>query len=318
VTDDALTGLAGALGAEETDERVAQGRAIARSRLDETRRRPVPRSRRRARRAWLVPAVALLVVLAGGAAIAQTTGLVDQVLGSDEPITDRIGSLDDPGAPGLTDTELEQVFDQGSMKRSVGDRMNGDDGVVGATIVDDRGGLRVSLVRTERRGVCVVLSDGSPGSWSPSGTACIGFPPGWPVNEGRSSPHAGVAVYYGVLADGVQRVRFHVDGRVVDPVVENGTYLYWPRANVQPTAIDAVLEDGTVIRRDLTVQERTFAELSARMGMASRCADGVAATVAEYNRRREACNERYLADVRSFAAAKPFIVTAANRTSAPS
>ena len=37
------------------------------------------------------------------------------------------------------------------------------------------------------------------------------------------------------------------DGEVVEPVVANDTYLYWPRENVAPTAIDAVLEDGTVL-----------------------------------------------------------------------
>ncbi len=263
--------LAAALAVEEDDERVAAGRAIAWARIEDAMRELSGR-RRRGRRVWIVPAIAALVVLGGGAAIAQTTGLADRLLGTTDPEpAGRIKALDDANAPGLTDAELEEVFDQGSMRESVGDRLKSDDGVIGATIVDDRGGLRLGLVRTERNGVCSILSEQRGGRWEPNLTACIGFPPGWPVNEGRSTPHAGTTLYYGVLADGVETVRFHVDGEVIEPVVANGTYMYWPRERVEPTAIDAVLEDGTVLRRDLVNDARMWEQSRAQAEFMSNC-----------------------------------------------
>ena len=304
--------LALALGADEDEARIAEGRRIVKARMDAELRQPVSlRRRSRRRRAWLVPAVAAFVVVGGGAAIAQTTGLADRLLETveSEP-AGRIDALEDPSAPGMTDEELEAIFDQGRMREAVGDRVPGDDGVVGATVVDDRGGLRVSLVRTERDQVCMVLAEGGPSAWSSSSTACIGFPSGWPVSEGSSTPHSGTTAYYGVLANGVDSVRFHLaGGDVIEPIVANGTYLYWPRERVEPTAIDAVLVDGTVIRRDLTVEARSFAEFVARRRMASRCAEGSFATVAEHNRKIDACNRKHMLDDARFEPAKPFVVT---------
>jgi hypothetical protein len=303
--------LAIALGANEDDDRVDAGRAIVRARLDDAMSRPVAARRpRRRRRAWFVPAIAAIVVLGGGAAIAQTTGLADRLLGTtDQEPAGRIDALEDASAPGMTDAELEEVFDQGSMRDSVGDRLKGDDGVIGATIVDDRGGLRLSLVRTERNGVCSILSERRGGAWEPNSTACIGFPPGWPVNEGRSQG-PGRTVWYGVFADGVTSVRFQLPGGTfVEPVVANGTYIYWPRKPVDPIAIDAVLDDGTVIRRDLTVEEHNFSEWSARMGMVVRCVGDDAGSDEEFQRRRIACRARHLPHPEQFEPAKPYVLT---------
>ncbi len=250
---DLLDELADALGANEDERRVDEGRATARTRLHDARLQPAVRRRpRRARRAWLVPAVAALVVLGGGAALAATTDFAQRILGSNAPAVDRIGVLQKDG-PTMTMEELRMLFDREEVRRHIGERIMGDRGQ--RVVEDER--IRIGAVATSTGGVCMVVSEWDDGSsWPTSGwhggsAGCGAFTDGWPLMDASGARGSGgFSFSYGLVADGVASVRFEADGRTYDAVMGRSGYLWRHPEGVRPTAIEVILEDGTIVRRE--------------------------------------------------------------------
>lgn len=250
--DDALEAL---LGGRDTPMSSERGRSVAERRLDQAFVGRAPRiKRRRVARPRLAVALACGLVLVSGVAVAATTGLADRVLGSTAPAGDRIQVLRDDPRPAATQDEVMESFRAATVKEDIGDRLRYE--LSPPLVQDDR--ARLSARRTANGDVCTSLygyaslTPSEPAEWRPAGAGCGAFQDGWPLMESIGSNTFAGSLSYGLVADGVAKVRFVVDGETLDAKMGDGAFLWRNPRESKPSDIEAVLEDGTIVRRDLT------------------------------------------------------------------
>ena len=234
-----------------------RGRALAARRLDEVIDERTPRARRRRiARPRLAITLACGFVLVSGVAVAATTDLAQRILESKEPAAERIRAVRRDPRPDMTQNELVAAFRRSFENRHGSERGQAE---LGPTLVgDDR--ARLSARRTAEGGVCIALErrmmrpPGTPEEWHLDVTACGTFEEGWPIwgviNSG-STKHAD-PVWYGLVADGVKQVRFIVDGTTFNAKMGVGSYMWRNPSRSRPSDEEAVLDDGTVVRRDIS------------------------------------------------------------------
>jgi hypothetical protein len=243
------------LGGRDTPTNADRGRAIAEQRLDQAIARRAPRlRRRRLARPPLAIAFAAALVLVSGVAVAATTDWADRILGSTGAAADRIEVVREDPRPDMTQDELMEMFRRSSVREHIGDRL---DGELSAPLVQDAR-ARLSARRTANGDVCTALylymsySPDEPASWRPGAASCGTFRDGWPLMEGIGARNEVGTMSYGLVADGVAQVRFLVDGKTLDATMGEGAFLWRHPDGAKPTDIEAVLDDGTVVRQDLT------------------------------------------------------------------
>ena len=243
------------LGGRDTRAATEHGHALAERRLDQAIAGRAPRMRRRkVARPPLAVAVACGLVLVSGVAVAATTDLADRILGSKEPAADRIGVIRDDSRPVMTQAELIEEWRGAAVKEQIGERVQGQLGRI--LVQDDR--ARISARRTAEGDVCMALEGHAslkppePAEWRPASGGCGTFADGWPLMDAIGANGFAGSLSYGLVADGVVKVRFIVDGETLDAKMGEGAFLWRNPRDAKPSDIEAVLEDGTVVRRDLT------------------------------------------------------------------
>lgn len=237
----------------EQPEPIAAGRERAERRLEVLLRVPEPR-RRPSRVPRLAIALACLVFLVSGVAVAATTDLADRILGSDEPAAERVEAVREDQRPAMTQDDLVSAFTSANVEQQIGDGLDSTFGP--ALVADDR--ARVSARRTAEGDICMTLSEkvslqaGEPVDWRPSGASCGTFVDGWPLMDSVGAQVFTGRLSYGLIADGVSEVRFIADEEPFDATMGRGAFIWRHPEGVEPTDIEVVLVDGTVVRRDLT------------------------------------------------------------------
>ena len=250
--DDQILAL---LGARDTSTDADRGRAIAAQRLDNAIAKSTRPRRIRTRPPHrLAIAAAALTLLAGGVAAASTTDLADRILGSKQPAADRIEAVRTDPRPAMTQAELVKTFSSAYVKKQIGERLTFD--LSAPLVEDDR--ARLSARRTTDGNVCMALylfmsyRKSEPDSWRLGSASCGTFADGWPLMEATDARNEQGTMSYGLVADGVTLVRFIIDGETHDATMGNGGFIWRYPDGDKPTDIEAVLADGTVVRRDLT------------------------------------------------------------------
>ena len=258
--------LATLLGERDTPEAAARGRGVALQRLEaeaaggrpaRTRSARTNRARgprRGMRRTRVLIGVGLAVLLVSGVAVAANTELADRILGSTEPAAERIELIRTDPRPTMTRAELIEHFRASIVRDQMGASLSGE---LSAPLVQDER-TRISARRTADGSVYVVHHEfmswdaDTPKSWRLRGGAVVGFEDGWPLvlNTSRDSERGTVS--YGLVADGVDSVRFIVDGQVHEALMGDGAFLWRYPAGAEPTGIEVMLTDGTVVRRSMT------------------------------------------------------------------
>lgn len=244
------------LGGRDTTADAARGRARAQQRLGEaiagTRR--ASRQRVRIARPRHAVALACAVLLVSGVAVAATTEFAARILGSTEPPAKRIGAIRDDPRPDLTQEQIVEQFHGAFVQEQVGDRLSLE---LSEPLVQDEH-ARLSARRTAEGAVCMELFElgtyvaDEPASWHLGSASCGAFADGWPVMDVIGGDGMTGSISYGLVADGVAQVRFVVDGTPRDAQMGTSSFLWRTPDGVEPTAIEAVLDDGTVVSRDLT------------------------------------------------------------------
>jgi hypothetical protein len=145
-------------------------------------------------------------------------------------------------------------FRAATVKEDIGDRLRYE--LSPPLVQDDR--ARLSARRTANGDVCtslygyVSLKPSEPAQWRPAAAGCGAFQDGWPLMESVGSNTFAGSLSYGLVADGVAKVRFVVDGETLDAKLGDGAFLWRNPRDSKPSDIEAVLDDGTIVRRDLT------------------------------------------------------------------
>lgn len=252
VVDDVLEEL---LGGRDMSTSAEHGRTVAERRLAEAFVGRGPRTRRRrVARPRLAIALACGLVLVSGVAVAATTDLADLVLGSSQSAADRIEAVRADTRPVMTQAQLIETFEGSFMQKQIGDRLSGE--LSEPLVQDDT--TRMSARRTAEGSVCMMLfqhmiyAPEERPSWHPAGASCGAFQDGWPLMDAIGARNEAGTMSYGLVADGVAKVRFILDGKTYDATMGKGAFLWHYPEGAKPSDIEAVLEDGTVVRRDLT------------------------------------------------------------------
>lgn len=252
VVDDVLEEL---LGGRDISSSAQRGRAVAERRLGQAFAGRAPRMRRRrVARPRLAIALASGLVLVSGVAVAATTDFADRVLGSKQPAADRVEVVREDPRPSMTQAELIDRFHATFVQGQIGDRL---DGELSAPLIEDDT-TRLSARRTAEGGVCMMLFQRmiygreEHASWHPAGGSCGAFEDGWPLMDAIGAHNEAGTMSYGLVADGVAKVRFILDGKTYDATMGKGAFVWHYPEGAKPSDIEAVLEDGTVVRRDLT------------------------------------------------------------------
>lgn len=232
-----------------------RGRTLAQQRLDGVINQARQPRRRRIARPRLIVTLACALVLVTGVALATTTGFADRILRSKEPAANRIGVIRDDPRPDMTQAELIATFQGSFVKQQIGDHLQGQ--ISAPLVQDDR--ARLSARRTAEGAVCTELFEltsfkkGEPATWHLSMASCGTFENGWPLMGGLGLANNFTGpIAFGLIADGVVQVRFIVDGKTLNATMGTSAYLWRPPHGAKPSDIEAVLTDGTVVRRDLT------------------------------------------------------------------
>jgi hypothetical protein len=261
--------IIGALAVDEVDadayERArARAHAVVYELADRPRReaaRPAHRSPRMSR-ARRVAFVMVLLLLLMAAAVAANPDLRSRILGSDEPAADRMEAFRSPGSetqlPAVARQQLANAvaFPPDAPPPHAGADTSELDGV--RRLVDgELEQLRVAMwgVRTPDDRACFVVVVGPQGTdfaGSGSRSSCVTFAPGFPISASQSTAPGGVWLTYGAVVDGVSGVRLHMaDGTSSSALLGDNAFAWATTGSALPVAIEAVLVDGSTVRRDL-------------------------------------------------------------------
>jgi hypothetical protein len=190
-------------------------------------------------------------------ALAATTDFADGILHSNAPAVDRIGVLKDHGGATMSDAELKLLFGREEMRKAIGNQVEGDKG----HFIVATEHLRLSAVATSSGEVCMTIAEWDDGShWPTSGwhvgsAGCGAFTPGWPLMDASGARGSeGFDFSYGLTANGVKLVRFVAGDATYDATMGRNGYLWRHEPGVRPTAIQAILDDGTIVQREYPPQ----------------------------------------------------------------
>jgi hypothetical protein len=211
--------------------------------LGRAKRRHVPR-----RVVFVAAVVASLLV--ASVALAATTDFAQRVLGSKEPAVDRISVLHEDG-PTMTDQELKDIFGREEVRAHVGDLLDNGHKVIEAD------GIRVSASATDKGEICMTVSEWDDGSnwptrgWHTHGGGCGDLVDGWPVWDAAGASGTSGRFSYGLVVEGVSEVRYVVGDTTYRAKMGQSGFLWRHPAGVRmPDAIQAVLDDGTIVQRE--------------------------------------------------------------------